>query len=112
MKELFQVAGRTISPNNKVAVYCGWYCRDVWQRKVEMAKVARNAPELGALDQSASPVAMTSAPRFCLSRAMVNLMQLQAGRLRRIYPPIAQSKWPPDNPGMSHMNTVSTRNIL
>jgi hypothetical protein len=43
-----------------------------------MAKVARNAPELGALGQSASPVAMTSAPRFCLSRAMVNLMQLQA----------------------------------
>jgi hypothetical protein len=29
-KELFQVAGKTISPNNKVAVYCGWYCRGVW----------------------------------------------------------------------------------
>ena len=78
MKELLRIAGNTVFPDNRSSVYCGWYCRGVWQRKVEMAKVARNAPELGALGQSASPVAMTSAPRFCLSRAMVNLMQLQA----------------------------------
>ena len=51
VKEAPQVAGETISPNNRFDVYCGWYCRGVWQRKVDIAKVARNAPELGALGQ-------------------------------------------------------------
>ena len=37
--------------------------------KSTKSKVARNAPELEALDQSASSVAMTSAPRLASGRA-------------------------------------------
>ena len=79
--------------------------------KSTRSKVARNAPELGALNQSASPVAMTSAPRLAsVESSMVNLMQLQADDRGR-YSPIAQSKWPPDNPGMLRIVPTRSRNI-
>ena len=49
VKGVLQVAGKRASRNNRFLVCCCWYCRGVWQRKVDKSKVARNASELWSI---------------------------------------------------------------
>jgi hypothetical protein len=84
----FLKASETIARDNQGDAYCGWYCRSVWRRKVDMSKVARNAPGAGCI----RPISVSSSDdlraKSCLSPSLIGTSCSSKPTTKAIYLPL------------------------